>query len=391
VILPVLIFCSLLFVDVYITAFGSSPSFPQQGIYDYDDDWTLESKSGSSSNTSSCDVINSTSFFPDIASVEYHSDGFMLNSRLWFTSPFKDPNEVENILSSYGILPLQRVYSLYVDIDSSYDIGHIYQMRIVWDSKDKTWTKMLWELPPPTGSIIKHKVSNVVNNYTGFYEKGQNYLDLTLNLSQITFPEQYTSLVYASGLFRTPDSVFCTVRDVTNAIHIPPPEFTISTTPSSISLRPGDEKLMEVQIRNNNTSTNSEILLKVNKNISGIKIDINPNKTSVPPKGTGTYLLSIKAEDDLKSRPYTLSLNSEISLETTLSDILRDTTINDTLPAIITKTYDFTLNVMEPLSFNEHMIHILNNWIDPLTGTYATIVTIVTGILGWKIWRKQKK
>ena len=389
--MSILILFSILLNHGSLNAFGSSPSFSLQGIYDYRDDWTLESKYSNTSNASECDAINSTSSFSDIAAVEYYSDGSLLNTRIWFTAPFKEPQDLDNLLSTYGILPLQRIYSLYVDIDSSYDIGEVYQLRISWDSKEKTWKKMLWELPPPTGTFIKPKVSNVVENFTDFYEKNHNYLDLSLNLSHITLPERYTVLVYATEVFRTKDLVFCTVRDVTNALYMPPPEFTISNTPSSISLRPGDQRFMEIQIRNNNTPFNSDVLLSISNNTPGIEIEITPNRTSIPPKGIVTALLSIKAENSVSPRPYTLSLDTDIILKTNLSNILGNLRMDDTRPAFISKTYDFTLNVMEPLSINDHMIQMLDNWIDPLTGTYATIVTIITGILGWKIWHKQRK
>ena len=129
----------------------------------------------------------------------------------------------------------------------------------------------------------------------------------------------------------------------------------------------------------------------VSNKIPGINIDISPNKTSVPPQGTATALLSITAEDEVTPRPYTISLNTEIILKNTIGNVLSHKEFDDTRPAHITKNYDFTINVMEPLNFNDHMIKIIDNWVDPLTGTYATLVTIITGVLGWRIWRKQRK
>jgi hypothetical protein len=44
---------------------------------------------------------------------------------------------------------------------------------------------------------------------------------------------------------------FCTLVDTTNWVIIPPPEFKISANPSSIVLRPGEEKNVQLQIQGN--------------------------------------------------------------------------------------------------------------------------------------------
>ena len=41
------------------------------------------------------------------------------------------------------------------------------------------------------------------NNYIGFFEKGKNYVDLSLNLSEVSSPDQYSMSFYVLDYFKT--------------------------------------------------------------------------------------------------------------------------------------------------------------------------------------------
>ena len=89
------------------------------------------------------------------------------------------------------------------------------------------------------------------SNYTGFFVRGKNYVDLYFNLGVASYPNQYNVVAYASDTFMTKDSHICHLIDVTDVVPIPPPEFAISTSPTSMFLFPGENKTIELQVKSN--------------------------------------------------------------------------------------------------------------------------------------------
>lgn len=380
-----IIILNFLYKDIQVF---SSNSFPLQGIYDNTNDWILAGTIGFSiaEDISQC-TIGQKQNFPasDIAAVSYHSDGKFLHARLWLSSPFQDPDTI----SVYQFKPLQRSYSLFIDIDSAYDIGQTYQLIVEWDAINQGWNKIIGEAPPAQLLYAKSDRFNKEYNYTNFSKIGKSHIDLSLDLAHVTSPTEYNIVAFASDTFRTNSSITCSLVDLTDAIHIPPPDFEISSSPSSVSLRPGENSIIELKIKNINTKLNSKVLLSA-KNIDGLNTTIIPNQVSVPPQGTATSLLHIATENNIIPRPYTVSLNADILFPTVFANYLIKQAFNNTPSAHITKNYDFTISVLQSLTFEQHMNSFLINWFNPITGAYATIVTIITGILGWKIWSKKR-
>ena len=70
------------------------------------------------------------------------------------------------------------------------------------------------------------------------------------DLNKVNFPQQYKAVFYITDYFVL-HHVFCRLLDVTNWIIAPPPEFTLSSTPSNVLLRPGAEKDLEVVVKGN--------------------------------------------------------------------------------------------------------------------------------------------
>ena len=104
-------------------------------------------------------------------------DGRTLNTTLWLTSPFEESS-------------LQRVrnYEMLIDVDSAYDIGQDYQVVISADGFTKAWTRIVRVSSPTPGENKfidpgESKILNQTNNCTGFYERGKNFVDLSLALS----------------------------------------------------------------------------------------------------------------------------------------------------------------------------------------------------------------
>ena len=109
------------------------------------------------------------------------------------------------------------------------------------------WTRNVVEV----SAYDKQRVLEEQKNYRAFYQQGRPYVLFSFDLSKINLPQQYNAVFYITDYF-VKEHRFCRLIDITNWVTIPPPEFTMSITPSnSIVLRPGEEKDIELAIKGN--------------------------------------------------------------------------------------------------------------------------------------------
>jgi hypothetical protein len=368
-------------ISPILNVFATSPPFPLQGIYNNRTDWSLEKAPGyeSAKNITECTIGQQHRFpSPHIAAVSYVSDGRTLNATLWLSSPFKEPT----ILSSSLFKEVERTYALLIHSDSTYDIGQNYQLVIQWNPIFKTWSKIIKESSPPF-IFQSEKVLAQENNYTGFFAKGKNYVDLSFDLAIAGSPSQYRIISYASDTFMTKDSSVCHLIDVTDVVHVPPPEFIISTLPNSVSLFPGENKTIELQIKSN-TNLDSHILLYPINQTNGIKLTITPHEVSVLPSSMATSLLYIKALENATVHPYTVPIFAKISFPTTISNWLSGDILYKPESAIIDKASNFTVTVQEPLTPSQQIKNMWESWGLPITGFIGLITALGGGgIVGW--------
>ncbi|HSA75802.1 MAG TPA: hypothetical protein VLE21_06400, partial [Candidatus Nitrosocosmicus sp.] len=120
-------------------------------------------------------------------------------------------------------------------------------------------------------------------------------------------------------------------------------------------------------------------------------VDFVPNRVSVPPSGLSTSVITIQAEDNASSRPYTFPINARITFPSQLTNYLTNEKYNNTGGAVIKVGSEVTMTVLPPVSLQEQFKTIITDWFNPLTTTYTTIIGIVSGILGWRIWKRSKK
>ena len=73
----------------------------------------------------------------------------------------------------------------------------------------------------------------------------------------------------------------CGISDISNRVYVPPPEFLISTSPSSLDLRPAEEKTIRLQIKSN-TNTKYDVFFSTNKT-DGVELTLSPNKLQFLP------------------------------------------------------------------------------------------------------------
>ena len=370
--------------------FASSPSFALQGIKDDLNDWSLSETNSLGFNTAK-NITECTAgqqqYLPDISAVNYFSDGKALNTTLWLSSPFEQP-------SSQRV----RSYALLIDVHSAYDIGQDYQVIINWDGSRKAWNRIIEASSPTPGEnrIIdpgENKIVDQKNNYTGFSVKGKNYVDLSLDLTSISSPNQYSIVFIASEIFFVKSGGLCSLVDITDLVHIPPPEFTISASPSSVILRPGQEKNMELQLKSA-SKLNAHALLSTDQ-IPSIRLKFIPNDIRIPPNGLVTVPLNVKVLENATVRPYTLPIFANISFPTTVTNRLSGGLLSNSPSARIIENSDFAITVTEPLSIPEYINNTLNTYGSPIKEiiTLATVIGSVGGLSTWiaKRIRTKKK
>lgn len=353
-------------------AFALSPAFPSQEITDDQNDWiNMTNKGPSLKGDRSADIL----------AADYFSDGKILNATLWLYFPFKDyPTKYSQL--NYGML-------IDADFDKNTGYGGLdYLFEIGWRNNTKSWNQELWTLSP-TG---EQKTVDIKHNYTGFFEKGKAYVVLPLNLTLIHYPTKYKVTFYAEVKKENNDS---SITDFTRSVAIPPLELAITTSPKSLILRPGDNKTIELKV-NSTKGFEPIVFLSTAKNQSGdIKSNIKFNKLRIPSYGVATTPVTIAANENAVSRPYTLVIfaNSTFPSEDLINEFTpRKVTVNSLVP----KSQDKSQNVIsqstmgliveDPLTLDEKISEFWNKLGNPITFLYG----VIAGISPW-IYSKLKE
>jgi hypothetical protein len=245
--------------------------------------------------------------YADLSSISYSSNGRFLNATLFFRHPIIDrPLTVNN--TAYGML---------IDIDSDYNTGwqgYDYMMKISWENKTKNWTYVLQEWSSDSTTRVLENRSN----FTSFLDnKESSYVYLSLDLQKINFPDKYLVVFFTDYDFQDGDVKY-EISDFSNTARIPPPQFVMSISPNSVSLRPGEKKTAEVQVNSSTAVFESHAIFSTNK-IEGLQTDFTPNEIDIPQIGIATSHLNIKAAANSEPNPYTLLIFANISFPTQFS------------------------------------------------------------------------
>jgi len=354
--LTVIVFC---YLYQYNGVVASSPPFVRQEIKDGLDDWIY--------SVNASYAPKNVTTFPNLETASYSSDGKFLNATLWLTKNFEEK-------PSKGGLD----YLMYIDVDSNNKTGFEgadYAVLIRWDNNTNTWFRDLVEF----SAYNKDKVVTEQKNYTGFFDVEKNSVFLSIKLDEIGYPNQY------NVAFSVEDSVN-EITDTTAWLPIPPPIVDISTLPSSLVLRPGDEKTIELRV-NSSTNLQPEVLLHTNKKTNDdVILDIRPNRTYIPSYGFTTSQLHVKVLQNAKNQTHTLPIFADMHfpLERLKSPGM-----------IINKTSFLTISVLPSLTVPEYINDELSIWGSPVKQIIGLVTAI--GSLGFgglilnKIRKKRQK
>jgi len=419
--LLVLIISLILYNGLPQGVFALSPSFARQEITDDSDRWTIvkalhgipflvKTPSGDryaeyGQDETKCRIAqerdsNQSRFHPpDISSITYLSNGTTLNATLWLSSPFMEPpSNASDWLSvpRPSEVPWYIIrYGMSIAVHSIYDTeGTDYAVEYRWDVLNNTWTRIVQEISP-AGAL---KVLQLEYNYTVFYLKGQQYINLFLDLAALNYPDQYDLLFYAFDYFIEGYRI-CPMADLTPRLYIPPPEFVISTSPSSVEIRPGEHKSIELQLKSN-ANIKSRVFFSGNQTDElkdKIKFNFTANNISVPLNGIVTSNLDIEASENVKPDSYTLPISANISIITEAKPRRSGSTgeiLYNPTDQILFETSNVTVAVLLPETLLDYINNVLNTWGDPvkeLIGLITAIGSLGAATFGIVRWFRIKK
>ena len=228
----------------------------------------------------------------DIEAVSYFSDGKILNATLWTYFPFiNKPIMYEQV--NYGML-------IDSDFDKSTGYGGIdYLFQIGWNNNTKRWDKNLWELSP-TG--VQQTLIDE-HTFTGFYEQQKAYVVLPLNLSYLNYPSKYKITFYAEVKKKDQDGF---LTDFTRTVAVPPLKLSISTIPTSLTIRPGESKDITLRINSTNGFEPTVYLSTSNNKSGDITSALKFDKIRIPSYGVASIPMRISSKEDTPSRTYTI-------------------------------------------------------------------------------------
>jgi hypothetical protein len=339
---------------------SESPSFRFEEIKDPFTDWfNLDSKNYSK------DGIPST----DILSVNYLSDGNMLNSTLWLSGPF-DNSPVEHTGVNYG---------MYIDADFDKQTGYggiDYKLEIAWDNDTKSWTKIL-EKWSPNGDT---KTISLEKNHTGFFEKDKKFVEIPLELRLLDFPPKYKIAFYAEAKIRASDPL---ITDFTKWVVVPPLELTIATSPPVIELTKGKEKTIEVQVNSSQGYEPRVELSATNQTNSIENISFQNKSLNIPTYGIAATPLTIKATQNSATGTNTMILfaNSTFPSKQLIDDLGSNDT-HDFVPDMSENVFaksSVLVTIVDPPSWDES----IKTFWDNIGGATLFIYGIFAGLVPW--------
>ena len=242
--------------------------------------------------------------YADLSRISYSSDGRFLNATLFFYHPVTErPLSVNH--TGYGML---------INIDSDYNtgwLGYDYMMTISWENKTKNWSYLLQEWSSDSTTRVLENISN----FTSFLDNEESrYVYLSLDLQKINFPDKYQVVFFTDYDFQDGGKKY-EISDFSDAARIPLPQFVVSISPNSVSLRPGEKKTVEVQVNSSTAVFESHAIFSTNK-IDGLQTDFTPSESDIPQVGIATSHLNIKAAANSEPNPYTLLVFVNISFPT---------------------------------------------------------------------------
>lgn len=349
--------------------------FPRKEIKDDMLDIKKISISNKEGNSKNIVMDKNLSNALDIQRISLLEKDNRLNSTLWLGGNFKSvENQVNSSTVAFGIL---------VDSDKDPSTGKEgvdYQLELQGIKNNPTNGKRIWNLILlEYSSLGQYRIIDVIKNYSGFLgnNKNNDSLLLSLDMNKVFVYPSYRIMYYSLASYSNNTIEI----DLSNWTNIPEDSFSIFTTPDEITIRQGESKIIGLQIISNSGKISTITDLYGLKNYTSLNIEIlNTNNGSSKSNATigGSYgkepiQIKLTAPTDAKVGKHTIPISANISFGSNFpSNFIQ---FQNKYPIFIdTKGYElkegnFTVNVIEPMSFQEEL---KNFW-----SVYGSIITLI--------------
>ena len=300
---------------------------------------------------------------------------------------------------------ISKSYQILVDVKSTFDNGIDYIERVWYDNSSQKWKDSFYETKSLKGFQNKTKFENdgnlrIIreNEYTKFptellnkLSKQSFYVPLSIDLSYINFPTTYDVYFVTTSLYNTTKGL-CNIIDTTSFTPIPPPKMNITLIPSTLELRPGEQKSIEVTI---DPSTRLPYKIKLESQSSeNIAYNFTSDSDLGVHKGifnTNINVVALNKEGFTYPRYYSLPITATLMIEPSHKDILTDYIISNNLFSNTNSTVYLPIKVTEPLTLTDYFGSVADRFASPLGQIITTLGLIVAGIMGTIKWLQSHK
>jgi hypothetical protein len=249
---------------------------------------------------------------PEMTGVSYFGDGRYLNATFWLSAPFQDVPQ-----------PIVRypLYSIAIGIIQPYNmtVTTDYVTSLQWNFINSTWTRTTMDfLGNDSRTLAQDKVDRISFDNTD----NRGKVNLSLDLQRISSSDQLLLIFSVSDGTILKGNACGFVDVIANAVQIPPPEFSISTFPSLLEIRHGEEKTIELKI--NSTARNDAVVeLGVQRNSEqippGMTITFKPHKINMTADGLATSHINVKVSDQVDPTSYSPKISTTFFFPTTIN------------------------------------------------------------------------
>lgn len=280
------------------------------------------------------------------------------------------------------------------DSDFNTDTGYQgidYQVEIKWNQTSKKWMRSFNEF---SANGHTRNITLIEDNHMNFFDDNNKYdnnkyITIHADLKPMLFPDRYRVFFYSYSLH---DNLY--LLDTIRWIYIPPPEFTLSTTPKIITMTAGESENIEVNV-NSTTSFQPMVHLNATNISKNIKLKFTNSTLPISSYGFASTTLTLSSETFTNTGPRTFFILANISFlnSTFYSPLVNPETHKNPILTVtgedLKKQIPIIVTITDPIPLSDQIKNWLTDWFNPLTGTWTTITTIATGLLGWRIWRKR--
>lgn len=414
------------FTSFILSAYSLSPSFVRQEVNDNPEDIfdfrsnqfgcvQTEPTNDSEGYNRPLDKLDSSARSPstEIGSVSYSSDGRFLNGTIWLIPPSseftnKTTNQALIYSSSQNITTPATLFTMAIDVHSSFDNGNDYKVEIYSD-KPGSGIKEISETSFTGDSKVLSR-ENASNFYNGsLISHGTGHVNFDFDLALANYPKEYSiSFDTSKAILVNGTSHIC--FDNSANLPVPPPDLLINASVNPVYLRPGEEKQVILNVRSKaDIVTNLEFNYNHSSAMShrkpvlpdGINFKINPSNLTLFPMGGGLTTLTINSTEDTLPQSFTVPIPVKISLPKLYPPKEYNSTFSSfrflferqTLTTV-TNDYFLTITLLPKLSFDEWLNDAVSRWVSPFSALWtflAGIGAVVAPLVIRMYTRKKKK